>query len=324
MTESKKINSSVDGDPADSFDHSGRHRGWPLALLIGAAGAGSLAIGLVIWTGLVGGRAYGERAATDLAMPLGSLWLLLFAGAVASIWRGNRPLAAGFAIFWLILGIAFNGGVAGAFYDSLTYSTDSDPATALTSPLDAVVLLGGYARNNQFGVPELRHDGQRLMLAAQLWHAGKTKTVISTGTGHLGKGDPSAIGRELLVSIGVPGDAIFEIPGENTAAEMRGIREFLRSPPAAWLEVVSSPSGSDDDGRESVPPPRIGLVTSAMHMPRALRLAEGQELHFIAVPCCLGGAPPDRFNPKVFIPSAAAGQTFATALKEQLAALVGR
>lgn len=292
------------------------------AMLAGIAGAGVFALLLVVGSAIVGGKAFGERAATDLAMPVGATWLLLFAGAIASWMRGNRLVSMGFVVAWMGVGLAFNSPTAGYFKQSLSYPVSSDPADSLESPLDAVVLLGGYARINRLGVPELGGDGQRLLLAAQLWHSGKTKTLIVTGTGHLDVGDPADIGHDLLVSVGVPDDVIFKVPGENTAAEMGYLKAYFEAPPASWSEKISfqAPSDSGFDTHQH----SVGLVTSAIHMPRALRLAKTQDLQFTPIACRFDGAKPAGLNPRALIPSASAGWTFAEALKEWLAGLVGR
>ncbi len=44
-----------------------------------------------------------------------------------------------------------------------------------------VVVLGGCAAYTHSGYPEVNSEGQRLIAAAQLWHAGKTKTIVCTG-----------------------------------------------------------------------------------------------------------------------------------------------
>ncbi len=316
---------------------SQRRRGFGKAVAIGAIGAGLLAVSLVAISGIHGGRSPAERAATSLAMPVALFWLLLFAAAITCLVRRRVPLAALFAIAWLTVGITFNGSVAGRFLRSLEYPAASDPAASLESTLDAVVLLGGYAADNRFDVPELGYDGQRLLFAAQLWHAGKTKTLISTGTAIGDARDPSLIGRELLTSIGVPDHVIFEVPGVNTDAEMVNLKAFFENPPDDWLELVDRARGKSEPGPQSgghsrgpANPPSIaggksiGLVTSAVHLSRAMRLADKRGLVFTPLGCDFNGRPASRFEPRDLIPSADAGKTFAVAFKEQLARIVGR
>ncbi|WP_197455448.1 YdcF family protein [Stieleria neptunia] len=297
--------------------------GWIRAWAVGIAAAGVLALLLIVWTGVDGGRSPAERAATSLAMPVALIWLLLFAGTIAGGIRRQTRLTTLFAIAWLTVGITFNGSVAGRFLRSHEYPAATDPAAGLNARLDAVVLLGGYAADNRFGVPQLGSDGQRLLLAAQLWHAGKTKTLISTGTAAGDARDPSRIGRELLTSIGVPDHVIFEVPGLNTDAEMVQLKAFFEDPPDDWRQLVGwTRGGSQMEPRSGGP--SIGLVTSAVHLSRAMRLAEKRGLAFLPLGCDFNGRPAGRFEPRSLIPSAGAGKTFAIALKEQLARIVGR
>ncbi|WP_182867287.1 YdcF family protein [Rhodopirellula sp. JC639] len=296
--------------------------GWFRASLIGVVAAGVLAVALVTWAGIQGGRSPAERTATSLVMPVAVIWLSLLAATIASAVRKCTPLAVTFAVAWLAFSIVFNGWVAGHFLRSLEYPATADPAGQLTQPLDAVVLLGGYAHDNRFDVPQLGHDGQRLLLAAQLWHAGKTKTLICTGTGTDDYRDPSRIGRQMLTSVGVPDHVIFEVPGVNTDAEMIHLKSFFEAPPDAWLQLVGPRRGSPAEASRRGD--SIGLVTSAVHLSRAMRLAEKRGLEFTPLGCNFNGRPIATLSPRDMIPSAGAGRSFAIALKEQLAWVVGR
>jgi uncharacterized SAM-binding protein YcdF (DUF218 family) len=293
-------------------------------LLIGVGAAGFLAVGLIVSSAGLGGRSLAERTATDLVMPVGLLWLLLLAAAATSWVRRQTPMAAFFLLLWLTVAIVFNGRVAQAFAGTIEYAAESDPATSLSSKLKAVILLGGFASNNRFEVPELGFDGQRFLLAAQLWHAGKTETLICTGTGIAGRADPSLLGRRLLRSIGVPDQVIFEVPGVNTASEMAHLKDFFDHPPASWTERCEAAARSTGPGMQFDSPARIGLVTSALHLPRAIRLAEQHDLDVVPLPCLFRSGANDRLTPRQLIPSAGSGVRFAGSLKEWLAGWIRR
>lgn len=279
---------------------------------------GLVVLVIIGWTWSVGGKGLADRALTDLAMPLGAIWLLLFLVAVTfAIGRQWRIALAIFAL-WTLFSAAGSRPIGGLVRQSVEYPAETNPADTIESPLDAIVLLGGYAWVNQFEVPELGSDGQRFLFAAQLWHSGKTRSIICTGTAHYGSNHPSKLGRELLRSVGVPDEVIFESPGENTSQEMAGLREYFDAPPAQWLALV---------GRDREPPidePRVGLITSAMHLPRALRLADTQQLTFVPLPCCFSGSADEPFVPRDLIPAASGAKSIASGLKEKLAILVGR
>lgn len=284
------------------------------AVACGCIASVLLASMIVLMTWLATDRSYAERAATDFVMPVGALWMLFFAGAIASVFRRNRGWTFAFAIAFIGHGLVFNGDVAGAWLSVVEYPSRADPVSQLDSQLDAVVLLGGYAGANRFGVPELGGDGQRLMLTAQLWHSGKTRLLICTGDGP-GLFTPRQIGRQLLVSVGVPDQMIYDVGGANTKGEMSALRAFFDDPPENWKRALE-PSGERNEAR-------IGLVTSAFHMPRALRLASEVDLEFVPLPCAFRGSGVD-WTPRDLIPNVGAGKSFTIALKETLAWLVGR
>lgn len=315
-------------DQKDTLGNRGQPVGLIKSLTIGLCVSTGLALVLVALTGLTGGRSPAERAATSLAMPIGMLWLSLLAAAVACRKRHQRRMAAVFLLAWLSVGVMFNGRVAGWFLRSMEHPAASNSIMSEDSPLKdaelkAVVLLGGYAGENRYGVPELGTDGQRLMLAAQLWHAGKTKTIICTGSGAEGAMAPSMIGRQMLVSIGVPNNVIFEVPGLNTAAEMQNLEQFFNDPPKNWLAKIGDEPTAHQTGFPTSEQ-TIGLVTTAVHLSRAMRLAETRSLEFMPLGCRFNGRPPGAFSGRELIPTASAGKAFAIALKEWLAGLVGR
>ena len=141
------------------------------------------------------------------------------------------------------------------------------------SPLDeaapkyrTVVVLGGGASLGLDGRPQLNSDGHRVVMAAQMWHAGKTEAIICTGEDDYvpeARGDdadakdkrdrhnPARLGVDVLVSLGVPRDRLFRIGGVNTSAEMRNLAQFMKEPPANFPSTGS-----------------LGLITSVSHSSR--------------------------------------------------------
>ena len=278
---------------------------------------------MVTWSAIFGGRSTAERAITDFAMPLGLCWLTGL-WAVTFCLRRRRWLIGSICLLCLLLlTIGSSNYTANALGQFVKYVPETDPASGVEQPLDAIVLLGGYAYPNRFNVPELGSDGQRLVLAAQLLHADKAKTVICTGSSASGQTHPSEIGKQMLISLGVDPQVIFQVPGYNTNAEMQSLKAFFSEPPADWLAVIKTTEGDGDGSVASSAGYRFGLVTSATHMPRAVRLSKTVDLDFVPLPCCLagGGGP---FNPRSLIPNAGAAKNVSAYFKEVLAKLVGR
>ena len=297
-------------------------RSWIEALLavVGLAGL------LVVGTAATEGVSTAQRVMTDLAMPIGLLWLMAFGAAIYQFRVGNRPtgfvFAAVFLAIWLLFSPSFANAIMGAVEHPLT---SISPIADEAPEFQAVILLGGAAVRNHAGHPELGGAGERIAMAAKLWHAQKTERIICTGTemprpepifdSGDGSGrssdftadDPAELGREILMSLGVPRDRIFRCGGQNTIAEMRNL--------AAYLPTFTS---------NSADPRPIGLITNAFHLPRAMRLAKTLELDFVPIPAGSSAGGRNTRGIGVVVPTAGAGESVARAAKEMLARMIGR
>lgn len=271
-----------------------------------------------------------QRAATELVMPVGAAWLLVAAAAIWQAATGRRATALGLAALWVAILLLFAAPGPG-WATQWSEVAPRQLSASSRHPLAAVIVLGGGAGLDPLNRPELSGDGQRVFSAAQLWHAGATRTIITTGRSPLGPGDPAKVGAELLASVGVPPEVIFQVPGENTAQEMRALEQFFRDPPAAFAAaagptpgvITPAASAGTAAGRQIGPP--VGLITSASHMRRALRLAATRRLAFTPLTCCFrSGSPDQRWTPRQWIPDASGVERVSRALHEALAWLVGR
>lgn len=211
-----------------------------------------------IW--IVIDRSAAEKIAVTLAMPVGVLWFLFTGLLVVSRQRSDRSTFRLMLICWLAFTICGNGLFATWAVETLEGDfRQVNPLAA--GPFSAVVVLGGGATQ----AANLRHQGNwsgdRLILAAQLYHQGRTERIICTGrriesmdsTGF----DPADQSADILLKLGVPGSAIEKLGGRNTSEEMQTLGQRY--------------SKSENDSQPST---NIGLITSAWHLPRALALAE--------------------------------------------------
>jgi uncharacterized SAM-binding protein YcdF (DUF218 family) len=273
----------------------------------GIAASGLLCAVLLIATRIQNGANAAGHAVTEFLMPVGLLWLFLFAMAVVFFFKSKRRVCLLFVSAWIVLTLSFNMPVAIAFFGTI----ERPPTVALSAddlPLRAVVVLGGAATTNDYGVDELTMDGERVFSAAQLWHAGETKAVICTGKNR----DPSMpvpgqVARRLLVSVGVPDAAIFVVGGEDTEDEMKCLTEWLRDPPNSFESTG-----------------RIGLITSAFHMDRAIRKAREVSLDLVPLPVAYRCYQSQTVSIQSLIPTTPAGELVRVALKEHLARLIGK
>lgn len=281
---------------------------------------------LVGGTAATEGLSTAQRIMTDLVMPVGLLWLVTLAAAVYKFRSGNRRAGIAFAAAFLAIWILFSSPVSGTLSGMLEHPLPKQsPLEPEATAFQAVIVLGGGASRNHAGHAELGGAGERLAMAAKLWHAGKTDRVICTGTqyhqdppfsdrGDLAlksdkfkPGDPADVGLDILVALGVPAERIFLTGGQNTRAEMEHVASVLPQ----LLE-------NDADPRP------VGLITSGFHMPRAIRLSKSQGLQLTPI---VAGSSAGGVNIRgigILVPTAGAGDNFARVAKEWLARMIGR
>jgi len=168
---------------------------------------------------------------------------------------------------------------------------------------DAIAVLGGaiipaYPPYREF--PGLTEASDRLWLTARLFHRGLAQRVIVSGGSFLSRRDGAATTeaeamRLFLVDLGVPSEAIIsEGASLNTIENIRNIRALVGAG-------------------------RVALVTSAAHMPRALRLAAQATLDVGAFPTGYSATPATRDPWSVWLPSLSALSVSLSALHELVA-----
>jgi len=196
--------------------------------------------------------------------PLGLSCLLLL---LALTIRHRHQLRSGLIIAAiLILWLSSTTGFSSLLARSLEYRypTQEDYPNA-----DVAVVLGGGTEPAVAPrmTVEVNGAGDRVLFAAQLYREGKAAKLLLSG-GEIawmneGSSTPAEQMATLLVAIGIPEDALLlETESHNTYENALYSKEMLST-----LEVD-----------------RILLVTSALHMPRAVALFENQGLEVIPVP----------------------------------------
>lgn len=259
-----------------------------------------------VWVFL--GRSAFEKLATALVMPTGLIWLLL---TCCIVWRMRtvpRRLVWLLSLIWIAYTAAGNG-----YFSSMLLSGLEEPYATIKpleqQPFDAVVLLGGGATVGRNGRQQGNASGDRVILAAQMYHRGLTRKVICTGkriasmdsTGM----DPAAQSADILVNLGVPKSAIEQLGGQTTSEEMRTLgKQFSKSDK------------------------RVGVITSAWHLPRAMKLAVRNEFYPEPLPSDFLTGPPRSLTSgeviNAFIPQGGSFMVVSRVAKEYLGMLVGR
>ena len=210
-----------------------------------------------------------EKIVTALVMPSGLLWILMFTLSL-QLWMQRKMNASGqtgamaATACWLLYSAAGNGFVA----DQITRSLEADYLSIdplKQQPIDVVIILGGGCGLGANGRLQGNVSGDRMILAAQLYHQKIAGKFICTGqriaTMNSSGVDPAEASRDILLKLGVPEAAIEISEGRNTSEEMLSLSRRFQDPQ-----------------------PRIGVLTSAWHLPRAMRLAERNGLHPIPIP----------------------------------------
>nr|WP_306301625.1 YdcF family protein [Geminocystis herdmanii] len=183
-------------------------------------------------------------------------------------WKYPRWLPIPVIIACFILFIAGNTWISNLLVKSLEWQYIS---TAEELPqVEAMVVLGGGIKPHIFPRPtiEVAEGGDRVIYSAKLYNMGKSPLVIPTG-GRIpwrgGENLPSEADdmAELLLLLGVPESAIIKEGNSfNTYDNAVNTRKIL-----AELKID-----------------RILLVTSALHMPRSIKIFEKQNLTVIPAP----------------------------------------
>ena len=168
---------------------------------------------------------------------------------------------------------------------------------------DAIVVLGGVispANPPEQPEPDLHEQADRIWQAARLFRRGVApRIIVSGGSFVAARGGPPATEAEamrvFLLDLGVPADAITdEGKALNTIENIRNVRAIIGHG-------------------------KVALVTSAYHMPRALRLAARAGLDVGAFPTDFQVVPAVRLPWDNWLPSVDGLQLSNMALREIIA-----
>ena len=196
--------------------------------------------------------------------PLGLACLLMLV-ALVMWWRRSRWVPIPLSLALMVLLLASNSWIANSLVKSLEWQ--QIPAKALPTA-DAIVILGGATKSTFPPRPgvDLSEQGDRVLYGAQLYREGKAPVVIASGGRIFWRGggpSESADIAKILKTIGVPASAILQDPTSlNTYENAVNVKKIMK-----------------EQGIR-----RVLLVTSAMHMPRSLRIFQRQGIEAIPAP----------------------------------------
>lgn len=240
------------------------------------------------------------KVAAALLLPLNLSILLGLAALVLARRRGGLAAACGLLAV-AILGAASLPPVSDALVSSL--ERDFPPADPAASPsAGAIVVLGGSVAP---GVPprrgpELVDASDRILHAARLYRTGKAPLVVASGGRLPWNRAPRSEAAEiadLLVEWGVPRAAIVEEGSARTTSENA----------AATAKLLRARGVR-----------RLLLVTSSIHMRRALATFRAEGLEPVASPCDLLVVPEGTRSALDWLPRPEALARTQNALREYL------
>lgn len=198
--------------------------------------------------------------------PLG-LACLLMAAALFLLWKHPRVAAGMISSALFILLLAGNRWTSSWLLRSLEWQNIPTTAPPQT---EAIVVLGGGTKPAFTPRPwiDLSEEGDRVLYGARLYRDGKAPLLILSG-GRIrwqgSEGTPESADMAAIVqTMGVPKSAILQDSTSlNTYQNAVNVRKILTS--------------------QGIPP-RVLLVTSALHMPRSLQVFKHQGIEAIAAP----------------------------------------
>lgn len=196
--------------------------------------------------------------------PLGLACLLLVV-ALLLIWKRPRLSALSIVMALALLLVGGNSWVA----NQLTRSLEWQNIPATLPNAEAIVVLGGATRPKIYPRPavDVMEEGDRMIYGAQLYRQGKAPIVILSGGRTLNlqevSSSESADMKTVIETMGVPASAILQdATSLNTYENAVNVKKILQQRGIK----------------------KILLVTSALHMPRSLRIFQKQGIEAIAAP----------------------------------------
>lgn len=245
-----------------------------------------------------------DKLAISLLSPLGSALFVFLLSVLLFRWRQIRLaiILSTLAALWLLIGSlpVISHSLRSSLEDSYPQLHFRDVPSA-----QVIVVLGGGVRpaDQVDQLPDLNSAADRIWVGARLFKLGKAPQVLLTGGSDrsVSVTSEAVAMKELILDMGVPESSI--ILEENS----RNTRENAFNSARLLKEMGLT---------------RVLLVTSALHMHRAMALFEATGLDVMPVPADHEAR--HRFSGVDWLPSADALDGTSRAIKELVARAVGR
>jgi uncharacterized SAM-binding protein YcdF (DUF218 family) len=217
----------------------------------------------------------------QMALPPASLALGLLVAGVLLLFGLRRLAQVVVALAIAQLLVLSLPVVSDVLIDSLEKQTRAHAAEAPACCYDVIVVLGGGiapAMPPLVPDPHLTDSADRIWHAARLFRRGLAPRILVSGGGSAEMSEAEAM-RMFLTDLGIPLEVVsLEGTSLNTIENIRQVRALVKDA-------------------------RIALVTSASHMPRAMRLARTAGLNVAAFPTDWSPPTDGRFVWQDWVPS---------------------
>jgi uncharacterized SAM-binding protein YcdF (DUF218 family) len=257
------------------------------------------------------GRSAMEKVLTTMVQPLFLICLFLIWIAMVQWAKRDRSIACLIfvvaSLLWVVSTPVIGRVVVGR-WERQTPATQIDDLALF----DTVIVLGGGTGSRPLRDPQFGLSGDRAGFAARMFHRGQAKRLVTTGgvlelKGAIGRyldsDRPSVQAKRLWMDLGIPEASIETLGGENTSSEMREIAKH----PEWWRDK------------------KCGLITSAIHMPRAMMLAKRAGVSLTPIPVNFLTPPSGQpLTVEHFLPQARHLDNMSDLLKEWLGIQLGR
>ncbi len=278
--------------------HSAMNRYFRLAAIMPLLLPAAVCVGLLI--GSIPSLLIAKKVIGFLALPSGLVWLGLMALATwPGLSRYGRFFAALILCFYTLAGNAWFGGWLLGKLES-PYSEMTHP----TEPFDAICVLGGGSSATPGADPQLGPSGDRLIVPAKLFLAGKTRHLVASGLSITDIGGSRSIADDtatLWIALGIPDTAITRLSTPRTTSEeIRAYKGLIAE--QAWK--------------------RVGVCSSAWHLRRVEKLCRKEGVQMIPVPADFLSSPLP-WTPMYAVPQSRGFQNVQKALWEYLGSFTG-
>jgi uncharacterized SAM-binding protein YcdF (DUF218 family) len=242
------------------------------------------------------------RAVLSLIQPVGVVWLGLGLLAVALWFRRQRGFAVAAAALWLFVQVVGGTGFSVLLLERLERPFAGTRPADLPE-CDAIVMLGGAVEPSlhEVGHLHLTGAGDRLVMALELARLRKAPVLCVSG-GH----------AKFLRQRWIEADMIKQTLDERQLSPVPVISFGARLD--THDEAVHARRLAEEHGWK-----RVLLVTSAVHMRRALACFRHEGLETIPAPCnFLTAMSPDAEPPTIGVPTFLGFSFISTWLHEQI------